>query len=373
MIEFECVVISEFYISIICADDNDCDLNMRKGSHEIITTGNTVIMCLSLCKAMISDVIGIISNGQILNMDKIEACDRDNVKLSRWILRNENMYRFVRFNVALHMPNEKQIIVTDTSITIGNQYIELDTLSHFDTSMWEGEEKDSFYTINYSSYGSRPLNLFNNETVNGKSISKIYWYEDNDMLKILESRLQQHENKTKEGQPVYVLGPLDNMDRDGFRRALTSHGQRTGIILIPFNLGQLHWVGLLLVYDLKQNLTKANYYDPEGGDVPELLNATLQSLIRETDIITQFYPIKDIDGLIRQINGHDCGPCTLENLLYAIGYGESPDTDPIQRRLNHLDLLEVENPDYYKSFYERQRLNQSSFVNSPVESKKCTP
>ena len=202
----------------------------------------------------------------------------------------------------------------------------------------------------------------NNENIDGKYVSKIYWYEDNDILTILKSRVIQNSNRTRDGLPVYILGPLDNVSSYSLKEALASHNRQLSKVLIPFNLGQLHWVGLVFEYDGSQNLIKADYYDPQGNNPPDFLNLVLQSMEKVGDTTNKFKSIQDSDGLIHQTNGNDCGPCTIENLLSAIGYREAPYTNHVKRRLNHLNLLESMNFNYYKSFYERQRLNQSSFI-----------
>ncbi len=91
----------------------------------------------------------------------------------------------------------------------------------------------------------------------GKEVSKIYWYEDTEMGKILRHSMTQYHNGTahesaEARKPVHILGPLDNISSSyGLSNALTDHRRQRGIVLIPFNLGQFHWVGLRLEYDAK--------------------------------------------------------------------------------------------------------------------------
>ncbi len=417
---------------------------------------------------------------------------------------------------------------------------------------------------------------------NQKEISRNYWYEDHDMKKILECAITQHNYKTSGGRKVYILGPIDNISHYSLIDALIDHKRKPGTLLIPFNKGGLHWVGLVLEFNNTCNLIRANYYDPLRNNAPNFLNYMLKVMSDENDRVTEFtdhrgkrtnqatkklnreglsgisvkklrgllklpeeliigtavkdggcgfdalaqcldnkytekklrmlchqyyldlpekegekevdkwiqalegnnpnigshylevqhtgeelknphYPIKnayptwfvqEIDGrvlckalpdllskgihvievfieaegtghyhiteedyrqvsdeneikslyncptlllskkhfvpllrsdktlrpdaipaeqhlstsstqqvstLICQTNGSDCGPCTIENLLAAIGYREPEDTTPQVRRQRHLELLEKTEPTYYTTFYQRQRLNKSTF------------
>lgn len=196
----------------------------------------------------------------------------------------------------------------------------------------------------------------------GKDVSTIYWYEDTEMKSILETKLAQHQNRTQNSNPIHVLGPLDNMSPYGLIEALIDHDRKPGVVIIPFNLGRLHWVGLLLEYDFLGCLVRANYYDPQGRTSGHFLNTALAIMSRNNDTVSKWAAIQEEAGLIKQTNNSDCGPCTIENLFSAVGYRESKDTDAVQRRLNHLELLEQTGDEiFYADLYQRQRLNQSSF------------
>jgi len=190
-----------------------------------------------------------------------------------------------------------------------------------------------------------------------------YWYEDREMRRILEAEISKHKYKTKQGKPVSILGPIDNITSYDLELVLAEHSRKQGIVLIPFNKGGLHWVGLILEYDTTKKLIRADYYDSLGNNADKRLNVSLKNATQKTDPVRQFNVIKK--GLITQKNGSDCGPCTIENLLAGIGYGELKDTPPHMRRLHHLLTLKIadKTPDktFYRDFYNRQRLNQSSF------------
>jgi len=200
-------------------------------------------------------------------------------------------------------------------------------------------------------------------TLNKKNISTSYWYEDGEMQMILQHQIDQHHRQTNDGRPIYLLGPLDNLNEPTLSQVLTSHNRNHGIVLIPFNLSQRHWVGLLLEYNNTENLIRANYYDSLRSSNLDILNATLRAIRRQEDLVDEFTQIQEENGLIRQQNGSDCGPCTIENLLRGAGLEtENMPLDSASMRLTHLELLELRNPNFYRSFYDRQRTNQSSLA-----------
>jgi hypothetical protein len=187
---------------------------------------------------------------------------------------------------------------------------------------------------------------------------EFYWYEDTEMNLILSHTLANHGYSSASGVAVHVKGPYDNLSPYGLKQALADHGKKDGILLVPFNLGLLHWVGLELIYS-GGILRSANYYDPMRNKVPNFLNLILEETEQE---ITAWTAIKD-SRLIRQTNDSDCGPCTIESLLAAVGYKE-PATTAAERRTRHLDLLALTEPEFHLEFFIRQATRESSFSTS---------
>lgn len=201
--------------------------------------------------------------------------------------------------------------------------------------------------------------MLTTEICEGKIVSRHYWYEDNEINRILRLLCTSHHNVTLDGRPLHILGPLDNLSLYGLREALLAHSRQAGLVLIPFNIGQMHWVGLVLEYDSSGALIRADFYDPMGDNVPSLLDSILNTLSHG---VTQFNCVSD--NLIRQDNGSDCGPCTIANLLASAGYPETDGISAIRRRFNHLQLIEASGDvTFYNDFYHRQQHNQSSFKN----------
>lgn len=197
---------------------------------------------------------------------------------------------------------------------------------------------------------------------------ELYWYEDVEMNLILLHAIANREYRSIGGMSIDIKGPFDNLSPYGLARALIEHEKKEGILLIPFNIGLLHWVGLELVYT-GGILISANYYDPMGGKVPAFLNLILKEIDHG---VLKWTAVKD-ERLIRQVNGSDCGPCTIESLLAAVGYKESATTTVAERRQRHLDLLAIAEPEFYVDFSMRQATNTSSFSKLEHSSKLTAP
>jgi hypothetical protein len=214
------------------------------------------------------------------------------------------------------------------------------------------------------------VNIKSKHTATVNKPSPSYWYEDSEMNRILELTVAQQNAHIADGRPIYVLGPLDNISRSyGLTKTLRDHARKPGVILIPFNLGGLHWVGLVLEYNPRGCLIKANYYDSLGRRMPAFLNDILRSRRLKGDTVSEFTPIRGA-ALIKQRNGHDCGPCTIENLLAQVRPPEIADLAPLQRRTNHLELLRTADPGFYANFSTRQQSNQSSFLHKMQSANK---
>ncbi|MHB9146870.1 MAG: Ulp1 family isopeptidase [Candidatus Amoebophilus sp.] len=210
---------------------------------------------------------------------------------------------------------------------------------------------------------------------NGKEVSQVYWYEDNDIHKILTIEVNARNNKTVDGRPVCILGPLDNLSCYSLMSALKEYNRQRGIVLIPFNLGLSHWIGLIIEYDAYGKLIRADYYDSLGGVIPTYFTKILiahNKAINNGSLLA--FTRMQGNQLVSQENGSDCGPCTIANLLLNthIGYQENTTISSVDRRFNHLQLLETSDPQFYTDFYNRQKDNRHSYlklINYPEKGK----
>ena len=198
-------------------------------------------------------------------------------------------------------------------------------------------------------------------TFNDVQVNTVYWYEDPEMYRILRNKLNERNFKTPDHKDIFIDRTLCSLDEELLEEHLDRLDRRPGITLIPYNLGNNHWVGLLIEYNARRELCRAEYYDSLGNAAPKFLTAALKRHTRSGDSADEF--TAEVPA-IKQNNGHDCGPCTIANLLAAAGYPEDPGITPAQRRFNHLACLR-NNPDrssqvVYESFNKRQCGNRSS-------------
>lgn len=186
------------------------------------------------------------------------------------------------------------------------------------------------------------------------SINIVYQYEDNDIQAILSARLKQFwVQNFPFTKPVEVLAAVDNIMGMQLESRLTQElriHQSARICLIPCNLGNAHWVGILLEFNAAGQVSRAEYIDSLKSKtiIPETFKKQLQ----------QVYPNAHfkIRELLRQDDYSSCGAYTIENLLVAALGIPSPKPDTI--RGLHLEALEQNNSVFYAAFNERQRNNR---------------
>ena len=166
---------------------------------------------------------------------------------------------------------------------------------------------------------------------------------------------------------VHVIPPADNIygsqlaDRLQEEREQQNNQDRT--ILVPYNIGLYHWVGIAIGVNAANDQLTVNYMDPLRS------NAALPANIRAE--IERIYPEAVIN--VNQVNYHiqndntSCGPITIRNLMDAAR--NTPPRQPtyfwmIQvRRIfvkRNVDLVNDQDGDN-GAFETRQRLNQHTF------------
>lgn len=201
-----------------------------------------------------------------------------------------------------------------------------------------------------------------------------YQYEDVDMYRILQTELAQLALPN-----ITIVPPTDDMNPGQLTQRLneTNPGNRAvnRTILIPFNIGNYHWVGIVIV--LGQSVLNippnaiVRYLDPLPGFRPiaaEVLNE-----------IRAVFPGAEVENASRllQIDGTSCGPLTIENLLrqvrnQALVANVRTDNDYTNRlRERHINLLQHDFP----AFRDRQASGDtltSSFDAAGYLSKKKT-
>lgn len=195
-----------------------------------------------------------------------------------------------------------------------------------------------------------------------------YWYEVYDVTPILDTCLMAKDFKDIQ---VNAMAAVDNMMGNSLADRLNSERENykgARITLMPCNLGNNHWVGLLLEFNNENQCIRAEYLDSQSGDVPRVFVEQLKT----------FYPGCDFvipaDNILRQSDGVSCGPYSIENLLLRVtrtpATPDMLDRESIRAKqlhiLAHADELPGVNPKFanlYKASY--QKLSRDQFKDFP--------
>lgn len=186
------------------------------------------------------------------------------------------------------------------------------------------------------------------------NVNSDYQYEDEELLGILKARLSQS-NLNSVFIPEHAVGTSAISLEQYLREEKTIHsGART--LLIPYNIGGYHWVGLLIAIDDQQQVTEAIALNSlAGGEYRETLERTL----KEANTV---YP--ELLGKLchqtrwLQSDMTSCGPLTVENLLLA-AKGESL----LEKKIELEDLRSIRRTHVAcygsvdRTFEDRQRNN----------------
>jgi hypothetical protein len=189
-------------------------------------------------------------------------------------------------------------------------------------------------------------------------INSTYQYEDNDIQAILMVRLKQLRAQNPELiKPVEILAAVDNIAgtqlEDRLKQEQKANNYRGAyILLIPCNLGNAHWVGILLELRIDRTISRAEYVDSNDPypTVPSIFQEQLQNVYPNA-------PLIKVRTSLQQTDSSSCGAYTIENLLMSALGIQSPENCESIRRL-HLEALKTYNLDFYLKFYERQKNNQ---------------
>lgn len=130
----------------------------------------------------------------------------------------------------------------------------------------------------------------------------------------MQRLLSQYQNAANHGDRFEILAPalagdylilqLESYQND---RAQNPHAHEN-LVFIPVNIGDYHWVGLLLIYE-NDGFDHAVHFDPLGGgmdpDIQDSLNS-IYSIVFGVDV-----PIIDLKTRY-QNDGYNCGPWVIE-------------------------------------------------------------
>ena len=236
-------------------------------------------------------------------------------------------------------------------------------------------------------------------------VNEAYQYEDIDIQAILESRIREifGEERAFNDKQIHVMAAADNITRNSLTEILRMDKDNNSftdrILLIPCNLGNAHWVGLMLEIDKNENLIQAEYMDSLGKDSQIQTNYKRQ--------LKSLYPNAKPEtvSILEQDDYTSCGAYTIENFIRALlqertlnkknpintslkinytkekaGVAEGSSSTTIRKdnkddinlndfnkdnkinnkkiRRQHLDILRKYDPNFYNGFYIRQKNNR---------------
>ncbi len=111
--------------------------------------------------------------------------------------------------------------------------------------------------------------------------------------------------------------------------------------VLPFNLNNNHWVGLVLRRDVN-GVIRAIYNDPMGNELTNENRNLLEYYLR---MYNGHNPIEIIDlNLAQQTNGYDCGPITVNNLV-RLALAENIDFSSRETIIQEARLISAETQD----------------------------
>lgn len=143
-----------------------------------------------------------------------------------------------------------------------------------------------------------------------------HWYEAEELSAVLEARLAKlNQQQSEEISALACFTDLAPNQFSTFVEKDRGENPTARYQLIPYNLGNNHWVGICLEYYYDNEPKEAKYMDslnPDSKSIKEAIRIELNSLGFD-------------DGMIHKVNnftqqdGSSCGAFTVENLLWAAG------------------------------------------------------
>lgn len=203
-----------------------------------------------------------------------------------------------------------------------------------------------------------------NNVRNINNVNLAYEYEGQDMYDLLYLRAKEANFDLAKTvlMPPLILSSMcsqaylmDELKRN--LRELLGKKPFAEMVLIPFNLCNLHWIGLIAYLDTKGQIKNIDYINSLRAAVPDEIESILKN-IDGGNVST-----KNLRGLMQKTKDAGCGPLAIENLIQAVG-GNLKLQDVEEKELktiryHHIELLERFKSE--KQFYFRQRWGMHSF------------
>lgn len=194
-----------------------------------------------------------------------------------------------------------------------------------------------------------------------------YEYEDQDINVLLPLRAQE---AGLDLINTRFIAPLAD-NREQLQRHLTEERFRyrqelaagrtpfARTVLVPVNLYNLHWVGMVIYFNEHDQAERIQYIDPLGNEVPTNILAVLQ------DLYGRQVAVENLRGW-QQTDGMACGPLTVENMLLAVQGELQPrvarEPDIAAIRHQHLQLLEQFAPEAQFNFRQGRNIRSIEYT-----------
>lgn len=228
-------------------------------------------------------------------------------------------------------------------------------------------------TLNTSGKTLANNSLFAQPNTVGENTNSSYMYQDEDVCRILQLRLQ--DNQTP---GLIVLGVANmsenylgnrvlNILRDYVAGPFAPQRGNNSVenIIIPI-VHQYHWVGIRI--QLRTGaLPEITYYNsiknytPDAQLIPALLEEVNQAL-SVLDLWPMATHIKPFEHALEQKDGTSCGAFLIENIYCDLEQKTWPTDSNLTQtiRARHLKLLQQKEPVFYEQFCKRQWQGESS-------------
>ena len=218
------------------------------------------------------------------------------------------------------------------------------------------------------------LEDYNDKNVNSVEeleINPVYEYEDVDINRFLELIVKENKKNNECFARVEVLGAVDNIYPEQLQQRLEEAKSKypDRILLIPYNLGNYHWVGILVVLSLQGEVVRALCFDPLR--IPQPLPSSLKAIAHYFNQVFPLASLQFMDFLL-QPDLKSCGVVVIEGLLRLVTL-EQIDFGKISYklsqeeikaiRLKHLQCVKCHDESDFVTFYQRQLNNNSSVTN----------
>jgi len=208
-------------------------------------------------------------------------------------------------------------------------------------------------------------------------VNSEYWYEERDIQQLLEYRIGEFQSSLE--KTIFIAPCLDNAVHYGLKTYLEDEAkehalQRQRHLLIPYNIGFCHWVGLYL--HLKGQRISVTYMDPLTAAPLSFTEQNIWELSvpnRIKEEILAVYPNAEIRQKMYYTQPQEktktsCGVLAVENLVAVCYQSPQQNVTTLEQiktfRLEHIQLMQSHGK---VDYYQRQKNNKPTVVPAFVQ------